>query len=205
MNDQQTLWSPAEWREQLRSESEEAWRILFEECAKVCFSMFRNWSREEVDPEDVTQEVLLQVVAKLDEWDEVESIIAFVRKRARWRCVDVMRRIQQQRKEQVRIEPGEGGREPVAPTPVAREVSPELAALITAVRSCEESYPPETRQLIAWFEQPREWVAAQMGEKANNIARRYHYLLHTRLPGCLERAGYPVARIAQILRGGAAS
>ncbi|RRR70334.1 MAG: sigma-70 family RNA polymerase sigma factor [Candidatus Viridilinea halotolerans] len=223
MPPQKPTWSPEEWRQRLRNNDEEAWAIVYPACKRVCLSLLHGWPNAELDPEDMTHHVLAEVLERLDEWDHVQSIQAFVQQRARWRCISQIRAALSEREQRVREYPQAFDQDerpplieriaaPAAPTQSdeasSAVVEAAKAAIQAALQHCVAQLSPLDQRILALRMEgvTSAAIGAQLmpPRRKNTVEVRYLRLKKHKLFDCLLSKGITKAAIVRLWgwRGG---
>lgn len=210
MSKQQPPWESEEWRERLHNRDPEAWECVYRECVRVCRSALWDWPLSEIEPEDAAHITFKELLEQIDSWDGVQPFITFAQRRARWRCIDLMRvALSERGRRESQIQSHDGQlrsaielvpAEP-SPTVVTDDLvdlpltdDPAKAAVYRTLHGCIDTLKPVDREILTLKLLGRENVdiAPMLTPplQANNVAQRYFRIIHNHLPTCLDRGGF---------------
>jgi RNA polymerase sigma factor (sigma-70 family) len=219
MTPQPPVWPPDEWYHRLREHDPEAWQYLYRSCLRRCRSILRDWPSAEIDPEDAAQQVFKEVIERLDTWDQVVSMQAFVHTRAKWRCQNLMRVALRERDRRVAVRtqnPFDPEASPLDQLPAPAAITQALADLeqlpqttdaakahvYAVLHACIKQLKAVDQAILAlWMQgtQPAQISPAlQPPRTTNYVSVHLHRMQQKYLPTCLERNGIALAEIMRI-------
>lgn len=217
MNVQPPACPPDELYRRLREHDQEAWQYLYRSCLSRCRSILRDWPSAELDPEDAAQLVFKEVIERLDTWNQVESIQAFVHTRAKWRCQNLMRAALREREHRAPVRsqhPAAPAAIDLLPAPAAitqaltdldhlpQSNDPAKAHVYSALQACIQQLKAVDQAILAlWMQgaQPAQISPAlQPPRTPNYVQVHLHRMQRKYLPTCLARNGLALTEIMRI-------